>query len=100
MKELPGVLVSTLVVKSVEAVAGVVLVIVLEEASSDNMGNKESSEGVLSSREGTSLTKFPIAEEERVVFLLYHKNILTRAITHMPTVTNRAKMSLGESVKG
>ena len=71
-----------------------ILVLVLEEASSDNMGNKESSEGVLPTREGTNLTKFPIVEEERVIFLLYHMNIIPSAITRMPTVTNRAKMSL------
>ena len=64
------------------------------------MGNKESSEGVLPTKEGTSLIKFSIVEEERVVFLLYHMNIIPRAITHMPIATNKAKMSLGESVKG
>ena len=77
-----------------------VLDLVLEEASSDNMGNNKSNDGVLPAKEGTSLIKFPIVEEERVVFLLYHMNIIPRAITHMPTVTNRAKMSLGERVKG
>ena len=64
------------------------------------MGNKESSEGVLPAKEGTSLIKFPIVEEERVVFLLYHMNSIPRAITHMPTVINRARMSLGKSEKG
>ena len=49
------------------------------------MGNKEFSEGVSSPREGTSLIKFPIVEEVRVVFLLYHMNITPRTITHMPT---------------
>ena len=77
-----------------------VLVLALEEVSSDNIGNKESSEGVLPTREGTSLVKFPIVDEERVVFHLYHMNIITRAITHMPTAINRAKMDLEESVKG
>ena len=77
-----------------------VLVLVQEEASSNNMGNKESNEGVSSTREGTSLIKFPIVEEERVAFLLYHMNIIPRSITHVPTVINRAKMTLGESVKG
>ena len=57
------------------------------------MGNKESSEGVL--------PKFPILEEEQSSLTkLSHMNIIPRAITHMPTVTNRAKMSLGERVKG
>ena len=79
---------------------GVILVSVLKDLSSDNMGNKELSEGVSSSKEGTSLIKFPIVEEERVDFLLYHMNITPRAITHMPMVISRAKISLGGSEKG
>ena len=77
-----------------------VLILLLEEASSDNMGNKEFSEGVSPTTEETSLIKFPIVEEKRVAFLLYHINIIPRAITHVPTVIKRAKMSLGVSVKG
>ena len=84
----------------IETVVGLVLVLVLEEVSSDNMGNKESNEGVSSTRERTILIKFPIVEEERVVFLLYHMNITPRAITHMSTVINKAKISLGDSEKG
>ena len=64
------------------------------------MGNNESKDGVLPAKEGTSLTKFPIVEEKRVAFLLYHMNIIPRAITHMPTVTNRVKMILGDRLKG
>ena len=79
---------------------GVILVLFLEEASSNKMGNSVFSEGVSLAKEGTSLIKFPIVEEERVIFLLYHINIIPRAIIHMPTVSNKAKMSLGESVKG
>ena len=78
-----------------ETVVGVILVLVLEDASSDNMGNKEFNVGTLSPREGTSLIKFPIVEDVRVVFLLYHMNITPRAITHMPMDTNKAKISLG-----
>ena len=74
-----------------------VLDLVLEEASLDNMGNNESNDGVLTAKEGTSLIKFPMVEEERVAFPLYHMNIIPREITHMPTVTNNAKMSLGET---
>ena len=62
--------------------------LVLEEASLDNMGNNESKDGALPATEGT---KFPMVEEERVAFLLYYMNIIPRAITQMPTVTNRAK---------
>ena len=79
---------------------GVILVSILEDVGSDNMGNKEFSQGVSSPREGTSLIKFPIVEEVRVVFLLYHMNITPRAITHMPTVISKAKTSLGDNEKG
>ena len=75
------------------------MVLVLEKASSDNMGNSKFSEGMLA-KEGTILIKFPIVEDERVVFFLYHMDIIPRAITHMPTATNRAKMSSGDRVKG
>ena len=44
-----------------------VLDLVLEEASSDNISNNESNDGVLSAKEGISLIKFPIVEEGRVV---------------------------------
>ena len=64
------------------------------------MGNKEFSEGISLPREGISLIKFPIIEEARVVFLLYHMNITPRAITHMPMVISKAKISLGDNEKG
>ena len=83
-----------------ETVVGVIIVLFLEDASSDIMGNKEFSVGTLSPREGTSLTKFPIVEDVREAFLLYHMNITPRAITHMPTDTNKAKMSLGNNENG
>ena len=59
------------------------------------MGNKESSVGTLSPKEGTSLTKFPIVEDVREAFLLYHMIITPRVIIHMPMDMNKAKMSLG-----
>ena len=73
--------------------------LVLEEVSSDNMGSNESKEGALPAKEGTSLIKFHMVEGERIAFLLYHMNIIPRAIIHMPTITNGAKMSLGERIK-
>ena len=79
---------------------GVIIVSFLENASSDNMGNKEFSVGTLSLREGTSLTKFPTVEDVREVFLLYHMNITPRAITHTSTDTNKAKMILGDNENG
>ena len=53
----------------------VVCELVLEDASSDNMGNNEFKDEVLPIKEGTSLTKFPRVKEERVAFVLYHMNI-------------------------
>ena len=79
---------------------GMILVSVLEDVSFDNMGNKGFSEGASSPREGTSLIKFPIVEEVKVIFLLYHMKITPRAITHMPTVISKAKISLGDNEKG
>ena len=81
-------------------VVGEIIVSFLVDVSSDNMGNKESSVGILSFREGTSLTKFPTVEDVREAFLLYHINITPRAITHMPMDTNKAKMSLGDNENG
>ena len=83
-----------------EIVVGMILVSVLEDVNYDNMGTKEFSVGTLSPREGTSFTKFPIVEDVRVVFLLYHMNITPRAITHMPMDTNKAKISLGDNENG
>ena len=65
-------------------VVGEVLFLVLGEVNSDNMGNNESSKGVSPAKEGRSLIKFPIVEEERVAFPMYHMNITPRAITLMP----------------
>ena len=83
-----------------ETVVGVIIDLFLEDASFDNISNKEFSVGTLSPREGTSLIKFPIVEDVRVVFLLYPMNITPRAITYMPTGTNKAKMSLGDMKMG
>ena len=80
-----------------ETVVGVIIVLFLEDASSDNMGNKEFSVGTFSLKEGTSLTKFPTVEDVREAFLLCYMNITPRAITHMPIDTNKAKISLGDN---
>ena len=74
--------------------------LVLEEASLNNIGNNESKDGILPAKEGTSLTKFPIVEEERVAFPLYHMNIIHRAIISMPITTNIINMILGDKLKG
>ena len=54
----------------------------------------------LSFKEGTSLVRFPTVEDVREAFLLYHMNIIPRAITHTPTVTNTAKISVGDNEEG
>ena len=64
------------------------------------MGNKEFSVGTLSFKEGTSLTEFPIVEVVREAFLLYHMNIIPRAITHTPTDINKDKISVGDNKRG
>ena len=56
-------------------VADVVCGSAVDCASSDNMGNNESKDGVLPVREATSFTRFPTVEEERVTLLLYHMSI-------------------------
>ena len=83
-----------------ETAVGVIIVLFLEDASSDNMGNKEFSVGTFSFKEGTNLTIFPTIEDLREAFLLYYINIIPIAITHMPTVTNNAKISVGGNKKG
>ena len=64
------------------------------------MGNKEFSIGVFSSKEGTSLTRFPTVGEVREVFLLYHIYIIPKATKHTPINTNKAKRSLGDNENG
>ena len=85
-----------------ETAVGVIIVLFLflEDASSDNMGNKEFSVGTLLFKEGKSLVKFHTVEDVREAFLLYHMNIIARAITHTPTDTNKAKISVGDNESG
>ena len=63
-------------------------------------GNKEFSMGTLSFKEVTSLVKFPAVEDVREAFLLYYMNIIPMAITHTPTDTNKAKISVGDKERG
>ena len=71
-----------------------------EGASSDNMASKESSIGVFSFKEGISLSKFPIVEEVKEVFLLYHMKKIPMAMVPTPISTNRANMSFGDNDNG
>ena len=71
-----------------------------EGTSSDNMGNKESSVGVYSFNDGINLRKFPIVEEVKEVFLLYHMKRIPTIIVHIPVSTSRANMSFGDIENG
>ena len=64
------------------------------------MGNKEFRVGFFSVRDGISLLRFPIVEEVREVFLLYHMKSIPKAIKHTPVMINKAKISLGDNEKG
>ena len=71
-----------------------------EGASSDNMGNKESSVGIFSFSEGINLSKFPIVEEVKEVFILYHMKRIPMTMVHTPVSTNRANTSFGDIENG
>ena len=83
-----------------ETATGEITSSLCEGISSDNMGSKEFSVEIFSFKEGTSFIKFPTVEDVREVFLLYHMKIIPMAITHMPVIINKARMSLGENENG
>ena len=64
------------------------------------MGSKEFSVGIFSFKEGTSFIKFPTMEDVREFFLFYQMNRIPMAITLMPIVINKAKISLGGNENG
>ena len=71
-----------------------------EGACSDNMGNKESSVGIFSFSDGINLSRFPIVEVVKEVFLLYHMKRIPMNMVHIPVSTNRANMSFGDIENG
>ena len=71
-----------------------------EGASSDSMGSKEFSIGIFSFKEGISFIKFPIVEEVKEVFFLYHMKRIPMAMVHTPVSTNIANMSFGDNENG
>ena len=83
-----------------ETATGEITSSLCEGVSSYNMGSKEFSVGIFSFKEGSSFIKFPIVEDVREVFLLYHMKIIPMAITHMPVTVNKARMSLGDNENG
>ena len=64
------------------------------------MGCKESSIGIFSFKEGISLSKLPIVEEVKEVFLLYHMKRIPMTMVPTPISTNRANKSFGDNDNG
>ena len=64
------------------------------------MGNKESNVGILSFSDGINLSKFPIVEEVKEVFLLYYMKRIPMTMVHTPVSTSRANMSFGDIENG
>ena len=67
---------------------------------SDNMGNKESKVGIFSFNDGINLSKFPIVEEVKEVYLLYQMKRMPMIKVHKPVVTKSANISFGDNEKG
>ena len=70
------------------------------DTCSDNMGNKESKVEIFSFNDGINLSKFPIVEEVKEVFLLYQMKRMPMIKVHKPVDTKRANISFGDNVKG
>ena len=64
------------------------------------MGNKESNVRTLSFKDGINLSIFPIVEEVKEVFLLYHMKKIPITMVHTPVSTNRVNMSFGDIKNG
>ena len=88
------------VCKEWETATGEITSSFCEGVSSDNSGSKEFSVWIFSFKEGTNFIKFYTVEDVREVFLLYHMKIIPMAITHMPVIINKARMSLGDNENG
>ena len=67
---------------------------------SDNMGNKESKVGIFSFKDGNNFSIFPIVEQVKDVFLLYHTNRMPMITVHRPMAIKRANISFGDNEKG
>ena len=66
---------------------------ILWGACSDNMGNKESKVGIFFFNDGINLSRFPIVEVVKEVFLLYQMNRIPIIMVLKPVSTNRANIS-------
>ena len=65
------------------------------------MGSKEFIVGIFLFKEGISLIKFPIVEEVKEVFLLYHMEKNSYGLWYIcQWSTNRANMNFGDNENG
>ena len=69
-------------------------------ACSDKMGNKESKIGIFSFKEGIKLSRLPIVEVVKEVFLLYQMKRIPITMVHKPVNTSRASISFGDIENG
>ena len=69
-------------------------------AHSDNMGNKESKVGIFSFNDGINLSRFPIVEVVKEVFLLYQIKRTPMTMVHKPVSTSRASISFDDIENG
>ena len=74
--------------------------VLCEGACSDNMGNKESNVGIFSFNDGINLSKLPIVEGVKEVFLLYHMKRIPMTMVHRPVSANRANINFGDIKNG
>ena len=77
-----------------------ICIFIIGRQYSDNMGNKEFRVGFFSVIDEISLLKFPTVDVVRVVFLLYYMKSIPKAIKHTPVIISKAKINLGDNVKG
>ena len=64
------------------------------------MGNKESKVGIFSFNDGINLSRCPIVEIVKEVFLLYQMKRIAIIMVHKPVSTNKANISFGDSENG
>ena len=66
----------------------------------DNIGNKESKVGIFSFNDGINLSRFPIVEEVKEVFLFYQMKRIPIIMVHKPVSTKRANICFGDIING
>ena len=64
------------------------------------MGNKESKVGIFSFNDGINLSRFPIVEVVKEVFLFYQMKRIPMIMVHKPVSTNRVNISFGDIENG